>query len=104
VDSSTAAWLLALGATIAVETLLALWIDPARARLAIDVPLVNLVTHPLAWAAVGTLGVRWLAAELLVVAGETAAFRFVTGLPVLRAVRLAVVANAASALLSFGPL
>jgi hypothetical protein len=94
-------WLVALAATIAVETLLAVLIDRARSRLLLDVPLANLVTHPLAWTAHGALGAPWLAVEVGVTVVEAAAFRFVTGLPLGRAVRLAVVINAATALLSF---
>jgi hypothetical protein len=100
VDPSTAAWLAALALTVGVETPVALLVDPARSRLALDVPLANLVTHPLAWAARGALGAPWLATELAVAAAEAAVFRVVTGLPAGRAVRLALVVNAATAALS----
>lgn len=87
--------------TILVETAVACLVLPReRARLRVDVPLINLTTHPLATIAVATLGAPFAIVELLVIAAEIAAYRVVTGFPLRRAVWLAVLLNGVTILLS----
>ncbi|MDJ0522311.1 MAG: hypothetical protein QNJ90_09590 [Planctomycetota bacterium] len=73
-------YLLALVLTVLVETLLAMLIRPRqRRRLLVDVPLMNLVTHPLL--ALGrSAGLELLTGELLVMFVEGAVYRGVTRL------------------------
>jgi hypothetical protein len=102
VDSVVASWLLALALTVGIETAIALGIGgTARRRLLLDVPLVNLFTHPLATVAYHHLGAPFWAVEVAVLAVEAAVYRFVTGLPWPRALILATLCNAVTAALSF---
>ena len=71
---------LALLGTITIETGLACALRRSQARrLLVDVPLMNLVSHPLLWLGMG-LGLPLGLGELLVMAFETIIYRRVTGL------------------------
>ncbi|MDA1193964.1 MAG: hypothetical protein O2894_02160 [Planctomycetota bacterium] len=73
-------YLLALAATIVIETVLACGLRPRQARrLIVDVPLMNLATHPCLHLLAG-LGLPIPLGELGVMAVETLIYRRVTGL------------------------
>lgn len=98
------AYLPLLALTLCVEVPLLLWLladDPAgRRRMLADGPLLNLVSHPLAYLAVtsGMLTFAWT--EAAVVVFEALGFRLVTRLAWGRALRLSAAANGATILLS----
>jgi hypothetical protein len=84
----------ALGVTIVVETVLACALRPRNARrLAVDVPLMNLVTHPLLHLGMG-FGLLVPIGELLVMAVEAAIYRKVTGLSLRWSIWLSLGLNA----------
>lgn len=92
--------------TIGVETTLAVLLSRLRLlqalprRLLIDVPLVNLITHPAATFAVRNAIASFAAVELLVFVVEVLLYRTATGLKWLEALALASVANGVTLLLS----
>ena len=87
--------------TIAVETAIALalmW--KHRARLRLDVPLLNCVTHPIA-----TVLLRWgllsfFPVEILIWLAEAFGYRTVTGLSAGRALLLSGVCNGVTMLIA----
>jgi hypothetical protein len=84
---------LALGITIVVETILACILRPKQARrLAVDVPLMNLVTHPLLHIGL-RFGLLEPIGELLVMIVEACVYRRVTGLSLAWSILLAVLLN-----------
>ncbi len=88
------AYALALVLTIVVETALACLLrSDVRRRLLCDVPLMNLVTHPLLILAIG-FGLLVPAGEVLVMAAETLIYRTVTGLSWPWAIGLGIGLNA----------
>lgn len=96
-------WHEAFALTVAVELpCVALTAGRAkRRRAAGDSVLVNLLTHPLAWLAVGTGTLSFVVTEVLVTAAEAALYRGVTGLSTWRAIVTSCVANGATIALSF---
>jgi hypothetical protein len=89
--------------TIAVEVAIALLIIPRalwRRRIS-DVVLVNLASHPLATLAVRDFAVTWIVAELLVTAGESVIYRYLSHFSWSRAILLSVACNSMTAALSF---
>ena len=99
--------LLTLLITIAVETTIALILQWARVirarpgRLRIDVPLVNLATHPLTSIATGSFNAPFALVETVVVGTELLLFRHVTGLSWRDAGILTVLANGTTIAMSF---
>ena len=86
-------YLLALVLTILVETTLACLARRDRIRrLLADVPLMNLVTHPLLHLGLD-FGLPLALGEILVMAAEALAYRKVTRLSLAWSVGLAVVLN-----------
>lgn len=92
--------------TIGVETGIALLLQRSGiirahpARLRIDVPLVNLMTHPIATIAIRNFGASFTRVEILVVCTEFLAYRYVTRMTWIQAALLSVVANGATIVLS----
>lgn len=85
---------LALVLTIVIETGLACLLRPRQARrLLIDVPLLNLLTHPLLHFALER-GLPLAVGEVLVMAVETLVYWRVTRLPLRWSLALAVTLNA----------
>jgi len=97
------AWHEAFALTVAVELpCVALTAgDGRRRRAAGDSVLVNLLTHPLAWLAVGSGTLSFAVTEVLVTATEAAVYRGITGLSSWRAILTSCVANGATIALSF---
>lgn len=100
----SAAYLLWLGLTLAVEATIVAALAPRGARRAtLAVALgANLCSHPLATLAAEYALLPWLALELLVAAAEAAALAHLAGLRPARAVLAAAGANLATALLALG--
>ncbi|MDJ0973279.1 MAG: hypothetical protein QNJ98_02305 [Planctomycetota bacterium] len=94
--------LITLVLTILVETVVACLVLPRdRRRLRIDVPLINLTTHPLATIAVATVAAPFLFVELVVIAAEVVGYRVVTGFSLRKAVWLSFGLNGITIVLSF---
>ena len=93
---------LALSVTVVVETGLACLLrrDKVR-RLLVDVPLMNLFTHPLLHLAMGQ-GLHVVPGELMVMAVESLLYRRVTGLSWAWSLGLGIGLNAVT--WSLGPL
>lgn len=95
--------LITLVVTIVIETGVALLFclnppfRPYRKRLQVDVPLTNLMTHPIATLAILYWGLPFMEVELVVVVVELLAYRIVTRLPWGYAVSLSFVANGITA-------
>lgn len=98
--------LTALIVTILVETGLALVLQHVRlvevpgGRLRVDVPLINLLTHPIASLVARNSLVPFALIELAVVVVELIAYRAVTRLSWTEAAILALTTNGATILLS----
>ena len=94
-------YLVLLLLTIAIETAIALGLMwKRRARLRLDVPLLNCLTHPVA-----TVLMRWgllpfWPAEILIWLAEAFGYRTVTGLSTRRALLLSGACNAVTAIIS----
>lgn len=100
----SAAYLLWLGLTLAVEATIVAALAPRGARrttLAVAL-LANLCTHPLATLAAEHTLLPWMALELLVAAAEAAALARLAGLRPARAALAAGAANLSTALLAVG--
>jgi hypothetical protein len=102
-SSSMTDWLFAFALTVAVELPLVMLCAPRslRRRAATDSVLANLLTHPLAWLAIGSQTLPWTAAEIAVVIVEAVIYCGLTGLPLPRATLVSLVANGVTAALSF---
>jgi hypothetical protein len=100
------AWGLAFALTLLVEVPLAALLAATRPRrrAAVDAALLNLVTHPLAYAAVRRGLAPFAAVELLVAGAESVGYRIVTRLSWPRALAVSLVCNLASGALSWLPL
>jgi len=96
-----AKYMLALGVTIVVETGLACLLRRKQAkRLVLDVPLMNLVTHPLLHLAMG-FGLLVPIGEFIVMGAEAVIYRTVTRLSLAWSLTLAIVLNTATWMLSY---
>jgi hypothetical protein len=83
-----------LSLTILVETFVALALAPDRRRdLLVAIPLLNLLTHPLATLAVQDAGMDLMVVEVVVTLVEGAGYVLLTGLGWRRAVWISVAAN-----------
>jgi hypothetical protein len=96
-----ARYTLALGITIVVETGLACLLQRKQAkRLVLDVPLMNLVTHPLLHLAM-SFGLLLPVGELLVMGAEAIMYRTVTRLSLVTSLTLAILLNTLTWLLGY---
>jgi hypothetical protein len=96
-------WAIAFMITVACELPLVAICAPQglRRRSAGDSVLVNMLTHPLAWLSVTSLGQSWLVVECTVLIVEAIVYATVTRMPWPRAVAAATLANVVTASLSF---
>lgn len=96
-------WLYAFALTVAIELPIVAACAPRglRRRGAVDSVFANLVTHPLAWLAVGSGALSWTVVELLVAAVEILVYRGVTRMRWTRAALASLCANGVTAALSF---
>ena len=96
-------WLYAFLLTCAIELpIVVMCAGPCKSRRsATDSLAANLVTHPTAWYLVRSMLLPWLAIELVVAAAELLIYRGVTKLSWQRATAAAVLANGATAAISF---
>lgn len=92
---------LALALTLLIEVPLALaLVGPGkRRRAAWDAPLLNLLTHPLAWVAYRRVGAPLLLVEVVVTLVEAAGYAWVTGLTARRALLVSSTCNLVTTLL-----
>ena len=100
-DTAWVLYLVALVLTIVIETGLACFMRRDRIRrLLVDVPLMNLVTHPLLHVGLD-LGMPLVAGELLVMAAEAVVYRKVTRLSLAWSIGMAVACNLVTWLLGY---
>jgi hypothetical protein len=96
-------WLYAFLLTAAIELPIVGLLAGRGKRLsgAIDSIGANLVTHPIAWLLVRSVGASWLAIEIGVFVTECLIYRQVTRMRWRRAITAALLANSITAALSF---